>query len=95
MKNFIVFFLIVMVISFLTPNLFIHDVIAIDKVSLAELGSSDMLENLKEKLEFEESKEVATVEKIKLLLTDTNQIVELPFDDYIKGVVLRRNADNF
>lgn len=88
MKNFMIFFFIIMVISFLTPNLFIHDVIAIDKVSLAELGSSDMLENLKEKLEFEESKEVATVEKIKLLLTETNQIVELDFDDYIKGVLI-------
>ncbi len=88
MKNFIIFFFIVMVISFLTPNLFIHDVIAIEKVSLAELGSSDMLENLKEKLDFEEGKEVTTIEKIKLLLTDTNQIVEMDFDDYIKGVLI-------
>lgn len=27
--------------------------------------------------------------KIKLLLTDSNEIIELALDDYIKGVVLR------
>lgn len=88
MKNFIVFFFIVMVISFLTPNLFIHDVIAIEKFSLSELDSSGVLENLKEKLDIEDVEENTEIEKIKLLLTDTNQIVELPFDDYIKGVLI-------
>ncbi len=88
MKNFIVFFFIVMVISFLTPNLFIHDVIAIEKFSLSELDSSGVLENLKEKLDIEDVEENTEIEKIKLLLTDTNQIVELSFDDYIKGVLI-------
>lgn len=88
MKNFIIFFFIVMVISFLTPNLFIHDVIAIEKISLTELDSSGVLENLKEKLDLEDAEDVEVVEKIKLLLTDTSQIVEMNFDDYIKGVLI-------
>lgn len=33
-------------------------------------------------------------ERIKLLLSDSNKIIELSMNDYIKGVVLRRNACN-
>ena len=95
MKNFIIFFFIVMVISFLTPNLFIHDVIAIEKVSLVELDSAKIMDSLKEKLELSAEENVAIVEKIKLLLTDTNQIVELSFDDYIKGVLIGEMPVNY
>ena len=82
MKNFIVFFFIVMVISFLTPNLFIHDVMAIEPLLV--------MDELKEKIESTTKNNIVTVDNIKLLLTDNNQIVELSFDDYIK-VVMKRN----
>lgn len=88
MKNFMIFFFIVMVISFLTPNLFIHDVIAIEKVSLAELDSAKIMDSLKEKLYLPDEESAERIENIKLLLTDTNQIVEMNFEDYIKGVLI-------
>ena len=52
--------------------------------------------NVQEK--YEKSGDVNVVEsgeKIKLLLSESNKVIELSMDDYIKGVVLRRNAYNF
>ena len=101
MKNFIIFFLIIMVISFVTPNLFIRDVLAFDDlvVSNEKLG---FLTRLKEKF-FSTEKSIGSDKNsgdsenfelnaenntIKLLLTESNQVVELNFDDYIKGVLI-------
>lgn len=99
MKNFIVFFLIVMVISFVTPNLFIRDVLAFDDLSVVSSEKLDFFSKLKERFfansildesnenieNFETSGENST---IKLLLTEQNEVVELNFDDYIKGVLI-------
>lgn len=99
MKNFIVFFLIVMVISFVTPNLFIRDVLAFDDLSVVSSEKLDFFSKLKERFftnsildesnenieNFETSGENST---IKLLLTEQDEVVELNFDDYIKGVLI-------
>ena len=102
MKNFIVFFLIIMVISFVTPNLFIRDVLAFDDLSTISNEKLGFLSGLKEKIwpsknssvNDKSSEEIERFElnsennTIKLLLTEQNQVVELNFDDYIKGVLI-------
>ena len=102
MKNFIVFFLIIMVISFVTPNLFIHDVLAIDDLSVISNEKLGFLSGLKEKFfkdeKSGEEKEFAVISEesefgiknntIKLLLTEQNEVIELNFDEYIKGVLV-------
>lgn len=99
MKNFIVFFLIIMVISFVTPNLFIRDVLAIDDLSVISNEKLDFFSNLKEKFfansvldesggNIEKSQFSGENNTIRLLLTEQNQVVELDFDDYIKGVLI-------
>ena len=50
MKNFIVFFIIIMVISFVTPNLFIRDVLAFDDLSMVSNEKLGFLSGLKEKI---------------------------------------------
>ena len=99
MRNFIVFFLIIMVISFVTPNLFIRDVLAFDDLSVVSSEKLDFFSKLKERFfansildgsnenieNVETSGENST---IKLLLTEQNKVVELDFDDYIKGVLI-------
>ena len=102
MKNFIVFFLIIMVISFVTPNLFIRDVLAFDDLSVVSNEKLGFLSKLKDKFfsvesQKENDRSSEDVERfklnadnntIKLLLTEQNQVVELNFDDYIKGVII-------
>ena len=107
MKNFIVFFLIVMVICFVTPNLFLKDVMAIESIDISSISLLELPEILKNKIEnnFGESvgggvsspndvqieidkNKVAEEEKIKLLLKEENKVIELNFDDYIKGVLI-------
>ena len=103
MRNFIVFFLIIMVISFVTPNLFIRDVLAFDDLSAVSSEKLGFLGSLKEKF-FSTEKNIESDDKnsgdsekfelnaenntIKLLLTEQNQVIELNFDDYIKGVLI-------
>lgn len=102
MKNFIVFFLIIMVISFITPNLFIRDVLAFDDLSVVSNEKLGFLSGLKEKFLPSDNSDVTNKSSgdlesfelnsenntIKLLLTEQNQVVELNFDDYIKGVLI-------
>jgi hypothetical protein len=75
MRKFIPFFLILMVIGFLTPNLFLIGAISLK----ADKESGDT----------EIQAESVNNDKIKLLLTAENKIIELSFDDYIKGVLIR------
>ena len=99
MKNFVVFFLIIMVISFVTPNLFIRDVLAFDDLSVVSNEKLDFFSKLKERfwgnsILDESNENIENVETsgenstIKLLLTEQNKVVELNFDDYIKGVLI-------
>ncbi len=90
MKNFIIFFLIVMVISFITPNLFIRDVLAINEEPIISNSGKNIFSKIQEKF-FEKEKEEPKREeqnKIRLLMTDSNEIIELDFDEYIKGVLI-------
>lgn len=80
MRKFILFFLILMVIGFLTPNLFL-------------IGAINLKGNT-ESGDVEIEAQNANNDKIKLLLTSENKIIELSFDDYIKGVLIRRSANN-
>lgn len=75
MRKFIPFFLILMVIGFLTPNLFLIGAISLK----ADKESGDT----------EIQAESVNNDKIKLLLTAENKIIELSSDDYIKGVLIR------
>lgn len=79
MRKFLLFFLILMVIAFLTPNLFLINAI----ISKESVESGDMEIHVKS----------ASNDKIKLLLTAENKIIELSFDDYIKGVLIRRSTN--
>lgn len=96
MKKCLLFFITVMVISFLTPNLFLIDIMAMDNRSInnnennsnsALDGQNINLENEK-KLNTHFDAEKDFPETIKLLLTEKNEVVELQFDDYIKGVLI-------
>lgn len=105
MKNFIIFFSIIMVICFITPNLFLTDVLAFETIDISSISSINISKDLKENMEsfFETSigredsklnneqtelKELKNDRKIKLLLKSENKIIELNFDDYIKGVLI-------
>ncbi len=80
MRKFLIFFLILMVIVFLTPNLFLIGSISTKKnVTSGDSDTKDL---------------TVSDDKIKLLLTAENKIIELSFDDYIKGVLIRRGTDN-
>ncbi len=80
MRKFLIFFLILMVIVFLTPNLFLIGSISTkENVTSGDSNTKDL---------------TVSDDKIKLLLTAENKIIELSFDDYIKGVLIRRGTDN-
>ena len=80
MRKFLIFFLILMVIVFLTPNLFLIGSISTkENVTSGDSDTKDL---------------TVSDDKIKLLLTAENKIIELSFDDYIKGVLIRRGTDN-
>ena len=69
-----------MVIVFLTPNLFLIGSISTkENVTSGDNDTKDL---------------TVSDDKIKLLLTAENKIIELSFDDYIKGVLIRRGTDN-
>lgn len=78
MKKFILFFIILMIIAFLTPNLFLIDV-----MKFTYIDNKQKNENINNNVE-----DILKLEKIKLLITEKNEIVELDFDDYIKGVLI-------
>ncbi len=93
------FFIVIMIIYFLTPNLFFIDRVTIGKSneigiqslknnffdSLLELSNSSSSNNVKKDYSINNTE---VPEKIKLLLTSKNEIIELNFDDYIKGVLI-------
>lgn len=82
MRKFIIFFIIFMVICFLAPNIFIIDV-------LIAKNKSQIHSNV---FEYSGEKDISVkknaTKKIRLLLTEKNEVVELDFDDYIKGVLI-------
>lgn len=97
--RFVVFFFIFMIICFVTPSLFLRDVLIVDAGEFVK--NIDVLDGIKEliggdKLEIEESKDTNNLdninieerENIKLLLTAENKIVEMPFEEYLVGVLI-------
>ena len=84
MRKFLIFYVILMVIIFLTPNLFLIGSIK----ARIEINSGDNENNSNDKV-----LDVSD-DKIKLLLTAENKVIELDFDDYIKGVLIRRSTNN-
>ena len=95
MKKCLLFFIVVMVIGFLAPNLFLIDIMAMDKSNMNNDTNSDYIID-KQNLNSENNRKLNTYfdaekdfpETIKLLLTEKNEVVELQFDDYIKGVLI-------
>ena len=82
-KNFL-WYILFMTICFMLPCLFLDiDMTNSTKINIEDeiTTSGDIVKN--------ESGDV-----IKLLIKESNQVIELDMDDYIKGVVLRRNAYN-
>lgn len=84
MRKFLIFYVILMVIIFLTPNLFLIGSIK----ARIEINSGDNENNSNDKVLD------VSADKIKLLLTAENKVIELDFDDYIKGVLIRRSTNN-
>ena len=81
-KNILLFCLFI-AICFMVPFIFLDIDMSIGKISNDEnkiIESGDIEENVSGDI-------------IKLLLKESGKIIELSMDDYIKGVVLRRNAD--
>lgn len=79
LKKFLMFAIFV-AICFLLPAFFIdykHISAIANEKGVTSSGENEMAENNTEK-----------IENIRLLLTATNQVVELSFDDYIKGVLV-------
>ena len=81
LKKFLLFALFI-VLCFMMPCFFIDFAKVNIKIEKSNIESGEILKSQSE-------------DKIKLLLTNSNEIIELSMDDYIKGVVLRRNAYNF
>ena len=82
-KN-ILWYILFMTICFMIPCIFLDiDMTNSTKINTEDemIKSGDVIKN--------ESGDI-----IKLLLKESNNIIELSMDDYIKGVVLRRNANN-
>ena len=82
-KN-ILWYILFMTICFMIPCIFLDiDMTNSTKINTEDemIKSGDVIKN--------ESGDI-----IKLLLKESNKIIELSMDDYIKGVVLRRNANN-
>ena len=97
--RFVVFFFIFMVICFATPSLFLRDLLIVDASEFVK--NIDVLDGIKEliggdKLEIQDNKEtnissninIEEIENIKLLLTAENKIVEMPFEEYLVGVLI-------
>lgn len=84
MRKFLIFYVILMVIIFFTPNLFLIGSIK----ARIEINSGDNENNSNDKVLD------VSADKIKLLLTAENKVIELDFDDYIKGVLIRRSTNN-
>ena len=80
MWKYCLYFCIFILICFLMPSFFIRQ----------DVG---MLEDIKS--EEENIYESSNYNKIRLLLKEQNEVIELSMDDYIKGVLLRRNANRF
>lgn len=73
----LLFFLIYMLICFLIPSLI-----------NGEFNKVSQIEEIKEKKDSEFGVNANSNEKIKLLLTENNQVIELSLDDYLKGVLI-------
>ncbi len=78
LKKFILF-CIFLAISFLVPSIFIDLKMTFNDVTI-ESGDIKDEKNVSQKMEIKD--------KIKLLLTDSKEIVELSMNDYLKGVLL-------
>lgn len=78
MRKFLLFFVALMIISFLTPSIFLIGV-RNNVVPKQDESSGDT--------KIKESK-IENRDKIKLLLTSENKIIELDFDSYIIGVLI-------
>lgn len=83
MRKFIIFFIILIFICFLAPNLFIVDAIDFNIKSPFKINK-----NNESGKNIEKTFVLPDIKTIKLLLTEKNEIVELDFDDYIKGVLI-------
>lgn len=71
----VILFILYMVICFFIPTLVNND-------------SSNNIEEKQISKETRETNKIETSNKINLLLTESNQVVELNFEDYIKGVLI-------
>ena len=87
MVRFIMFFFIIMVICFATPMLFLLDVIDTSNVEIVE-NTNDSGEVGVPQDNKETNINIEEKENIKLLLTEENIIDEMPFDDYLIGVLI-------
>ena len=81
MWKYILYYCIFIAICFFVPCFFVS------------FEKSDIDENINK--EIKEDNIVQNKDIIKLLLTETNEVIEVPIDDYLKGVLLRRNANRF
>lgn len=103
MKNFLVFFIVIMLICFVTPNLFLTDVLAFQDIDISSSSIIDIFKRIGEKIgEIFSSRDDGEIEEddkkdfeipnykdnIRLLLKNENKVIELKFDDYIKGVLI-------
>ena len=111
------FFIIVMVICFLTPNLFFLDRVTIGKsngleffiqsengasflesfINVDNSNDSNNINNQSSSISSKEYtiKNIIVPEKIKLLISAKNEIIEINFDDYIKGVLIGEVPVNY
>lgn len=91
MRKILLFFLCVMVISFLTPNLFMIDIFLSEAKTKQIIPSrKDMSGENESNIPFSQSGNVNITfpQTVKLLITEKNEVIELPFEDYIKGVLI-------
>ena len=82
-KN-ILWYILFMTICFMLPCVFLDiDMTNSNKINIEDeiIKSGDVIKK-------------ESGDTIKLLLKESNKIIELSMDDYIKGVVLRRNANH-
>lgn len=80
MWKYILCFCLFIALCFMIPSFFIDFSEVNSKQSdIENVKSSEIMEN---------------EEKIKLLFSESNEIIELTMNDYIKGVLLRRNASD-
>ena len=82
-KN-ILWYILFITICFMLPCVFLD----IDMTNSTKINAEDEIIKSGDVIKKESG------DTIKLLLKESNKIIELSMDDYIKGVVLRRNAYN-